>query len=77
MRKEFKVKVIAKKTDKTVTVEVTRIKKHPIYQKRFKVTKKFLAHDPKNEYKEGDWVLIRETKPISKRKHFEVARKVK
>lgn len=57
----------------TVTVAVERYVQHPKYKKFIRRTKKFLAHNPGNTVKEGDVVTIREVKPISKRKHFEVA----
>lgn len=69
MRK-LKGKIISDKMDKTRVVEVVRLKKHPTYSKYFKVNKKFKAHDEKNLYKEGDEVVIRETRPISKDKRW-------
>jgi len=62
--------VVSDKMDKTVVVKVERFKKHPKYLKTFKVHKKYSAHDEKNEYKEGDKVLIEETNPISKSKKW-------
>ena len=56
--------------DKTITVTVTTRKTHPIYGKSYIVSKKFTAHDEKNEAKVGDKVIIIETKPISKTKRF-------
>jgi len=56
--------------DKTITVTVTTRKTHPIYGKSYIVSKKFTAHDEKNEAKIGDKVIIIETKPISKTKRF-------
>lgn len=68
---------IVKKIDqRTVAVETFRMKVHPIYKKRFKVVKKFLADDPENKFKEGDVVIIRECRPISKTKCFEVVEKI-
>lgn len=54
----------------TATVAVERYEKHPKYQKFLRKTKKFLVHDEGNTAKVGDKVAIRETKPMSKRKHF-------
>lgn len=54
----------------TVTVTVDTYKKHPLYSKRFKISKKFQVHDPKNEAKTGDFVKIMETRPLSATKHF-------
>ncbi|MDR0968164.1 MAG: 30S ribosomal protein S17 [Holosporaceae bacterium] len=58
--------------DKTVTVLVTRRVKHPKYKKYVNVTKKYHAHDEKNEYGIGDKVVIQETSPISKTKRWVV-----
>ncbi len=62
--------VVSDKMDKTITVLVTSKKKHPIYKKYTKISKKFKAHDEKNEAHIGDTVVIIETRPISKDKHF-------
>jgi len=70
--KKLKGTIISDKMDKTVVVEVTRLKKHPIYQRRFKVTKHYKAHDPENKHKSGERVIIKETKPISKDKRWEI-----
>lgn len=56
--------------DKTITVAVSRSVTHPVYGKRYTVTKKFAAHDEKNEAHVGDKVEISETRPVSKRKSF-------
>ena len=56
--------------DKTITVTVTSRETHPLYKKQYTVSRKYPAHDEKNEAKKGDVVLIRETRPISKRKSF-------
>jgi len=68
--------IVSDKMQKTVVVAVTRLKRHPKYKKYFKVTKKFKAHDEKNEYKIGDIVLIEQTRPISKEKRWRVLKKV-
>lgn len=60
--------------DKTITVSVSRSVTHPVYGKRYSVTKKFAAHDEKNEAHVGDKVEITEVRPISKRKSFTLAR---
>lgn len=62
--------------DKTITVAVSRSVTHPVYGKRYSVTKKFAAHDEKNEAHVGDKVEITEVRPISKRKTFTLARVV-
>ena len=64
------------KMQKTVVVKVERIKKHPKYQRRYKVHKKYKAHDEKGEYQVGDKVIIEETSPISKEKKWRVIKKI-
>lgn len=56
--------------DKTITVTVTSRQTHPIYGKQYTVSRKYTAHDSKNDAKKGDKVTIRETRPISKTKSF-------
>lgn len=68
--------VVSDKMDKTVVVEIMRMKKHPKYKKYFKVSSKFKAHDPKNEYHTGDKVVIKETRPMSKDKRWIVVGKL-
>lgn len=70
--KRLKGQVVSDKMDKTAVVEVTRIKEHPKYGRRFKVTKKYKVHDPEKKYKVGDKVLIEETRPMSKEKRWRV-----
>jgi len=64
--------VSSNKMEKTCTVKIERRLKHPIYGKFVKSTKKFTAHDEKNETSEGDLVKIMETKPLSKNKRWRV-----
>ena len=66
--------VTSNKMDKTVTVSVVSNKRHPLYKKVYKVTKKFKAHDELNECNIGDTVEIMETRPMSKDKYFRVVR---
>jgi small subunit ribosomal protein S17 len=73
MAKILKGTVVSDKQDKTVTVSVVRSVQHPIYKKRYSITKKFAAHDEKNTSHVGDVVEISECKPISKRKRWEVS----
>ena len=68
--RELVGKVVSDKTDKTITVLVETYKKDPIYKKRVKYSKKYAAHDEKNEAKIGDTVRIAEVRPLSKTKHF-------
>ncbi len=60
---------------KTVVVAVNRFVQHPKYRKYFKITKKYKVHDENGVAKVGDQVTIRETKPISKDKHFTLVTK--
>lgn len=72
--------VSSNKMDKTITVNVERKVKHPLYGKFVKKTTKFHAHDEKNECSIGDTVKIMETRPMSKTKRWrlvEVVEKVK
>ncbi len=64
--------VISDSANKTVTVRVERQVRHPLYKKIIRRSKKFAAHDPDNRCKIGDKVRIRECKPISKSKTWEV-----
>lgn len=64
--------VVSDKQDKTVTVLVERRVMHPLYKKYVKKSKKYAAHDENNVVKEGDTVTIRECRPLSKRKRWEV-----
>lgn len=61
---------------KTVVVCVERLKEHPKYHKRYKISKNFKAHDEKKDYKTGDVVLIEECRPISKDKTWKVVKKI-
>lgn len=70
LRKERIGVVTSSKMDKSITVSVERKKKHPMYGKFIKLTKKFHAHDDKNECNEGDTVRIMETRPMSKTKKW-------
>ncbi|OEF96426.1 30S ribosomal protein S17 [Vulcanibacillus modesticaldus] len=63
-------KVVSDKMDKTIVVAVETYKKHPLYGKRIKYTKKFKAHDENNQAKIGDIVKIMETRPLSKDKRW-------
>lgn len=60
--------VVSDKGDKTIVVAIERKKKHTTYQKIIKFTKRFMAHDEENSAKEGDVVLIEESRPYSKNK---------
>ena len=64
--------VVSSNSDKTITVGVTRRIKHKLYKKIIRQTKKYHAHDEKNEFGIGDTVSIIESKPISKLKKWKV-----
>ncbi len=67
-RKERVGIVVSDVQDKTIVVKVDRLTTHPLYRKVVKISKKFTAHDEKNEAKKGDTVRIAETRPLSKNK---------
>jgi small subunit ribosomal protein S17 len=58
--------------DKTITIAVTSRETHPIYGKQYTVTRKYAAHDEKNEASKGDKVTISPTRPVSKRKAYKL-----
>ncbi len=75
-RKTYRGTVVSDKMDKTITVLVETKKTHPLYGKRVKYSKKFMAHDENNEAKIGDKVLIMETRPLSANKRFRLVKVV-
>ena len=75
-KKKLKGIVVSDKMEKTVVVKVERIKEHPKYKRRYKVHKRFKAHDENKEFHIGDKVIIEECAPISKDKHFKVIGRV-
>lgn len=68
LRKERIGVVVSNKMEKSITVQVERREKHPIYGKFVKKTSKFAAHDENNDCNIGDTVRIAETRPLSKNK---------
>jgi small subunit ribosomal protein S17 len=68
---KFKGKVVSNKSAKTVVVEVSRLKKHPIYGKYIKISKKYKAHTEEN-IPEGEIVILESTRPLSKDKKWKV-----
>lgn len=62
--------VTSDKADKTIIITVTSRETHPLYGKQYTVSRKYVAHDEKNEAHEGDRVTIKETRPLSKTKSF-------
>lgn len=65
-------KVVSDKMDKTITVLVETQRKHPLYGKMVKYSKKYHAHDEKNEAKIGDTVKIASTRPLAKTVDYEL-----
>ena len=76
-RAELTGKVVSAKCDKTITVLVETHRKHPLYHKMVKYSKKYRAHDEKNIAKVGDTVKIAMTRPLSKTKRYELVSVVK
>jgi len=74
LRKERIGVVSSNKMEKTIVVSQVEKRRHPMYGKFVVKTKKFVAHDEKNECNEGDTVLIQETRPLSKTKRWRVVR---
>jgi len=70
LRKVRVGKVVSDKMDKTIVVAVETRKRHPLYKKTMKTTKKYKVHDENNEAKVGDIVVIMETRPLSKEKRW-------
>lgn len=64
--------VVSEKTDKTIVVKVERQVAHPLYKKYYKESKKFMAHDETNNAHQGDTVKIRECRPLSALKRWEL-----
>ncbi len=71
-KRVLKGTVVSDKMDKTIVVLVERLKEDPRYKKRYKVHKKYKAHDPENKYKKGDKAIIQECRPMSKDKRWVV-----
>lgn len=69
---ELTGKVVSNKCAKTITVLVETYRRHPLYKKRVKYSKKYAAHDENSKANIGDTVKIRMTKPISKTKNYEL-----
>ena len=74
LRKERVGVVLSNKMDKTITVAAQFKEKHPMYGKFVSKTKKYYAHDEKNECNIGDTVRIMETRPLSKSKRWRLVR---
>ena len=74
LRKTRTGKVVSNKMDKTIVVAIEDNKKHPLYGKIIRTTKKFKAHDENNECGIGDKVVIMETRPLSKDKNWRLVK---
>ncbi len=69
-KQEIVGKVVSASNNKTITVAVVTYKKHPLYNKNVKTTKKYAVHDEENKAKVGDTVKAVSSRPLSKTKHF-------
>ena len=67
-------RVVSNKMQKTIAVEIERLEKHPTYAKYVRRTTKLLAHDEKNESREGDTVSITPCRPMSRRKSYQLVK---
>ena len=72
-RKMLKGTVVSDSMDRTAVVEVTTLKAHPVYRKRFRTSRKYYVHDQENQCQVGDVVLISESRPYSKTKRWRLA----
>ena len=75
-RRVLRGKVVSDKMQKTIVVEISEKKSHPLYGKQVKFSRRFKAHDENNEAKIGDIVEIMETRTLSKDKHFRLIKVV-
>lgn len=76
IKRRFSGMIVSDKMDKTRVILVERLKMHKKYGKRYIQSQKFKAHDEKNEYKEGDTVIIEECRPVSREKKWRIIKKV-
>ena len=76
-RKVYVGTVTSDKSDKTIKVETSTFRRHPLYGKRITYKKKYTVHDENNEAKVGDIVKIMETRPLSKTKNFRLVEIIK
>ncbi len=76
MKKTLRGTVVSDKMAETAIVAVSRFVQHPKYKKYIKSTKRYAAHNPGNQAKEGDAVTIRSCRPLSKTKSFEIVPEV-
>lgn len=71
-KRTLKGHVVSDKMDKTIIVRVDRYASHPKYKKRYRISKKYFAHDPAGKAKIGDEVTIVETRPLSRHKRWKL-----
>jgi len=71
-KKRLKGTIVSNKMKDTVVVKVDRVKEHPKYKRRYKISKKYKAHTEKPEFEIGEKVVIEECSPKSKDKHWKV-----
>lgn len=71
-KRRLEGEVVSDKMEKTVVVKVSRLKLHPKYKRHYRVSRRFKAHDEKNQYHKGDKVIIEESRPLSKEKRWRV-----
>ncbi len=76
-KKRLKGTIVSNKMKDTVVVKIDRIKEHPKYKKRYKVSKKYKADAKESKLEIGDQVMIQECKPKSKDKHWRVVETIK
>lgn len=69
--------VVSAKMNRTIVVKVARRVEHPLYKRVMNVSKKFYTHDERNQCREGDWVRIEETRPLSKLKRWRLVEVLK
>ncbi len=74
-KKIFQGQVVSDKMDKTIVVQINQIKVHPLYKKRYRVSKKYKVQDEKGQAKIGDKVIFEECRPLSKDKKWRLIEK--
>ena len=74
-KKIFQGQVVSDKMDKTIVVQINQVKVHPIYKKRYRVSKKYKVQDEKGQAKIGDKVIFEECRPLSKDKKWRLIEK--
>jgi len=68
--KKFQGTVVSEKMNKSIVVVVNRVRMHPLYKKRYTISKRYKVHDPKEEAKVNDRVIFEECRPLSKDKRW-------